>query len=528
MNNKKIQTLLPLYFSIAVIIGMFVGYKLHSNMPTAKSFFNASEKNKMEEVIELIKQRYVDPINIDSISEIGIVNVLETLDPHSVYIPAVDTKEVNEDLEGNFEGIGVEFNIFDDTVNILAVLPNGPAYKAGLVVGDKILSVNDSNAIGLNETSKFKSWVKGPGGTEVKLNIEREKKILTKSLIRGTIPIVSVDASYMIDTEKGYIRLNRFSGSTYEEFMKALEGLKDKGMQRLVLDLRDNGGGILNEAVDIADEFLGENEMIVYTEGKNNPRKDYFSKRPGLFEKGNLVVLMNEGSASASEVLAGALQDLDRAVIVGRRSFGKGLVQEQYTLSDGSALRLTTARYYTPLGRSIQKSYENGIEEYNKEVINRFHNQEDKKIDSSNASQLRTYKTAAGKKLYGGGGIWPDVFVAADSNYFDTTISKFYLKNTVGNYAYKFYINNRSTLQKYKSENEFINGYQFPTHFFESLIQFAKKDSINITNINTVNRDFLQTRIKALVAKIIWGETGYYKVLNSADEFYRTGVDQLK
>jgi carboxyl-terminal processing protease len=528
MNNKKIQTLLPLYFSIAVIIGMFVGYKLHSNMPTAKSFFNVSGKNKMEEVIELIKQRYVDPVNIDSISEIGIVNVLETLDPHSVYIPTVSIKEMNEDLEGKFEGIGVEFNIFNDTVHVLAVLPNGPSFKAGLKVGDKILFVNDSVAIGLKETDKFKSWVKGPGGTEVNLKIEREKKILTKTVVRGTIPVTSIDASYMIDSEKGYIRLNRFSGSTYEEFMKELEDLKAKGMQRLVLDLRDNGGGILDEAVDIADEFIGDNEMIVYTEGKSNPRKDYYSKRPGMFEKGNLIILMNEGSASASEVLAGALQDLDRATVVGRRSFGKGLVQEQYTLSDGSALRLTTARYYTPLGRSIQKSYENGNEEYKKEVINRFHNQEDQKTDTSKASQLKTYKTAAGKKLYGGGGIWPDVFVGLDTTYFDTTINKFYLKNTVGNFAYKFYINNRSLLQKYKNANEFINGYQFPANFFESLIQFAKKDSIQITNINTPSRDFLQTRIKALVARIIWGETGYYQVLNSEDALYKTGVGQLK
>ena len=379
MKKNKIQVALPLFFSIAIIIGMLIGYKLHSNMPNAKSFFQLSGSNKLEEVMNIIENRYVDKVSIDSISEDAIAGLLNKLDPHSVYIPPVNLKEVNEDLEGEFGGIGVQYNVFDDTVHILSVLDGGPAEKAGLKIGDMILSVGDSIATGLNQSTRFKNWVKGPSGSEVTLKLKRENNLLIKKIQRGIIPLTSIDAVYMLDKGTGLIRLNRFSENTYEEFMQSLEKLKKLGMQNLILDLRDNGGGILGEAVDIADEFIEGNEMIVYTEGKNNPKKEYISKRPGLFEKGKLIVLLNESSASASEVLAGALQDLERATIVGRRSFGKGLVQEQFSLIDGSALRLTVARYFTPLGRSIQKPYSNGNEEYKKEILNRLMHAEDQK-----------------------------------------------------------------------------------------------------------------------------------------------------
>lgn len=521
MNNKKFQTALPILFSLAVVLGMFVGYKLHGNMPTSKNLFNATGINKMEEVLSLVKQRYVETVNIDSISEMAIEEMLTGLDPHSVYIPSSSLSDVNEDLEGRFEGIGVEFNMFNDTVHILSVLPNGPADKAKLMVGDRILKVDDSLAVGDIETARFKKWVKGPAGTEVKLMLERDKKILYKTVVRGSIPIVSIDAAYMINDKKGYIRLNRFSGTSYEEFMKSLETLKAKGLQSLVLDLRDNGGGIMDEAVDIADEFIGGNNMLVYTEGKNSPKKEYICKRPGLFEEGELVVLMNEGSASASEVLAGALQDLDRATIIGRRSFGKGLVQEQYTLSDGSALRLTVAKYYTPLGRSIQRSYKNGNEAYQNEVIKRYHNQQEQKSDTNLTKNTKKYKTASGKLLYSGGGITPDVFVALDTTYFDAGINKFYVNNTIGNFSYNYFIENKNAFKKYKSAADFVANFNLPENILDRLEQFAMRDSIKASPTNANAKQYLKTRIKALIARILWDENGYYQVINGDDETFR-------
>ncbi len=528
MSNKKINIGLPLLFSIAVIIGMFVGYKLHSNMPNAKSIFSSGGKNKMGEVLELVRQRYVDEVNVDSVSEIGIEKVLSSLDPHSVYIPISSLKEINEDLEGQFEGIGVEFNIIKDSVHILAVLPNGPAFNAGLKIGDRIIAVNDSTAIGIKDTEQFKKWVKGPSGTEVTLKIQRDKNIIVKKIARGTIPLKSVDASYMLDANTGYIRLNRFSGTTYEEFMKSLESLKNQGMKSMILDLRDNGGGILEEAVDIADEFIGDNKLIVYTQGKNNPRKEYLCKRPGLFEEGKVAILMNEGSASASEVLAGALQDLDRATIIGRRSFGKGLVQEQYTLSDGSALRLTTARYYTPLGRSIQKSYQNGSDEYNMEIVNRLHNQTQEEKDTAAIQHGKKYKTASGKLLYGGGGITPDYFIAIDSALFDTSLNRLYAKNTLSNFAYNYYMTNKTALANYKNSNDFNNQFALPQNYLSLLMDFVKKDDITLSIKNENSKQFLGNRIKAMIARILFGETGYFQVLNRVDPSMKKGLESIR
>ena len=517
MKKNKFQVALPLFISIAVIVGMLIGYKLHSNMPNAKSFFQFSGNNKLEEVMSLIENRYVDKVSIDSVSEEAISGLLNNLDPHSVYIPPMNIKEVNEDLEGSFGGIGVQYNVFDDTVHILAVVEGGPSEKAGLQVGDKIISVNDSTATGSDQSAKFKKWVKGPSGSEVTLKIAREKKILLKKIQRGTIPLTSIDAVYMLDKETGLIRLNRFSENTFEEFMESLEKLKQNGMQKLILDLRDNGGGILGEAVDIADEFIEGNEMIVYTEGKNSPKKEYYSKRPGLFEKGKLVVLMNESSASASEVLAGSLQDLDRATIVGRRSFGKGLVQEQYNLSDGSALRLTIARYYTPLGRSIQKSYGNGNDEYKKEILSRFLNAENQKKDSSISKNSKTYKTQKGKKLYGGGGITPDVFVGIDSIFYDTSLNKFYINNAIGNFSYKYFIKNRMALSRYKKANDFSKEFELDNNTLKEFMAFSLKEGVSGNKINIQEALYLKTRIKALIARMMWGETGYHMVLNEND-----------
>src|SRR5688500_18094876 len=358
MQKKKIQVWLPLMFSVVLILGMLIGFKLRESSSTAKSFFSFQKRSPLQEVIDLINLKYVDAINTDTLSEEAIERILTRLDPHSVYIPPVDLKEVNEDLQGNFQGIGVEFHILHDTVNVVNVLPKGPSERAGLMAGDQFLKVGDSVVAGVDISPvMIKSLLRGPAGSSVEVTMLRgkEKKLLT--IKRGTIPLPSLDAAYMLDRETGLIRINKFSQTTYEEFMQAMENLQAKGLKKLVLDLRGNGGGILGEAVDIADEFLDGDKLIVYTQGNKIAKEEYRCKRPGLFEQGKLVVLTDEVSASASEIVAGALQDWDRATIVGRRTFGKGLVQEQYDLSDGAALRLTVARYYTPSGRSIQKSY---------------------------------------------------------------------------------------------------------------------------------------------------------------------------
>jgi carboxyl-terminal processing protease len=526
MSNRKINVATPILFSIAVVLGMFIGYKLRSNMPMTKSFLTSPGSNTLNEVLQLIRQRYVDKVDVDSAATNAINGLVNTLDPHSVYIPVSELTEVNEGLEGQFYGIGIEFNIFNDTVHVLSVLDNGPAKNAGLVVGDKILAVNDSVATGLKNSDQLKKWVKGPAGTEVSIRLMHENKIIKKSVMRGSIPISSLDAAYMIDKENGYIRLNRFSSNTYKEFLESLEKLKAAGMKSLVLDLRDNGGGILEEAIDIIDEFIGGEKLIVYTEGVNSPKKEYKAKRSGLFETGKLVVLMNEGSASASEVIAGALQDHERAIIVGRRSFGKGLVQEQYALSDGSALRLTTARYFTPLGRSIQKPYDEGNEAYEMEVMNRMHHG-GVKMDST---KLRSnpVKTANGKTLYGGGGITPDISVAIDPLLFDTAFNRIYTNNIIGNFAYRYFMTNKSNISTYKDAGAYSSQFNPDDKVLDQLIDFAQKQGVKILLSSPASKDRVKRTIKAMVARLAWNETAYFQVLNQQDQTFIRAMEAVK
>ena len=360
-------------------------------MPDGGIFFVEKER-PVQEVLDLIKRKYVDNENVDSLGTEAIQTILSHLDPHSVYLPALQLKRVTEDLQGQFFGIGIEFNIIDDTINVVNVLKKGPSEKAGLHVGDQLLKVDDSLVAGNNITAaKLKKLLMGDAGEKVSLSVFRNDSIKPFIITRGPIPLYSLDAAYMIADTTGYIRLNKFSETTYKEFMQSLEKLKKEGMKNLILDLRDNGGGILTQATNIADEFLSGDKLITYTEGAHSPKKEYRCSKEGAFENGKLVVLVNEGSASASEVLTGALQDWDRAIVAGRRSFGNGLVQEQYQLSDGAGLRLTVARYYTPLGRSIQKSYQNGIADYDHDLINRFRDGEMISLDSIKHTGQKKY-----------------------------------------------------------------------------------------------------------------------------------------
>jgi carboxyl-terminal processing protease len=526
MQKKKRQVWLPLIFSLVLIVGMLIGFKLRENTSTAKSFFTFQKRSPLQEVIDLINMKYVDAVNTDTLAGEAIQRILSRLDPHSVYIPPVDLSEMNEDLQGNFQGIGVEFHILNDTVNVVNVLPNGPSEKAGLLAGDQFIKVEDSAVAGTGiSPTAIKTLLRGAGGTQVKVTMLRGKETRVFTIRRGTIPLPSIDAAYMLNRETGFIRVSKFSQTTYEEFMQSLEKMQAKGLKKLILDLRGNGGGILGEAVDITDEFLDEDKLIVYTQGDKIAREEYHCKRPGLFEKGKLVVLIDEGSASASEIVAGAVQDWDRGTIVGRRSFGKGLVQEQYDLSDGSALRLTVARYYTPSGRSIQKSYK-GTGDYRDEIMARYHHGELVNADSNKIQNGKAFTTKGGRVVYSGGGIMPDIFVPFDTSSFSTELSSLYVSTTLSDFVYSYFIRHKNELAKYKSAIEFSEQFD-PAPMWNELVAYARRDSIDLGNIAEAEKNSAIRRVKALIARQPWRTEGFFQVLNLTDMTVKKALEEL-
>lgn len=526
--QKKVQVWLPLLFSITLVLGMLIGYKLRDNIP-GRNFFSLEHSRPVQEVLDIINSKYVDDIKLDELNDTAIVAILSKLDPHSVFIPAEELQQVNEDIAGNFFGIGVEFNVFNDTVNITNVIPEGPSAKAGIQTGDKFIKVGDSLIAGNGiNADKVRKLLKGNLDSKVSVTLLRGSNKMDVTITRGIIPVSSVDASYMYPNGIGYIRLNKFSQVTYREFMKSLEDLQKQGLKKLILDLRDNGGGVLDEATAIADEFLDGDKLITYTEGKHFPKKEYRCKKPGLFEKGELVVLANEGTASASEILIGALQDWDRATVIGRRSFGKGLVQEQYDLSNGSALRLTIARYYTPIGRSIQRPYEKGGKAYYEEIANRFHDGEVISADSIKNDTTKVYKTISGKKVYGGGGITPDIFVAVDTSDYGPVSTKVYTKGTINVFAYQFYLQHRDELKKYKDPTNFVQEFRLKNEDWQWFSNLASKDSISVSVMGEKEKNALQLRICSLIARQIWRNEGYFEMLNSNDDAVRKAVELLE
>ena len=528
MGNKKFQVWLPLIFSLILITGMFLGFELSDNVSSKSGFFKTGKRSILQETLDLIQLKYVDSVSIDTLEGDVIEQMMVNLDPHSVYFPPVDLEEANEDLAGKFEGIGVEFTVLNDTVNVIYVIPGGPSEKAGLLIGDKFLKVNDSSITAQKPGSdEVRSLIRGKRGSKVVLHILRGKQQLAITVIRGTIPVASVDAAYMIDRVIGYIKLNKFSESTYEEFMHAIEQLQKEGLQQLIVDLRGNGGGFMNEAVDIADEFLDGDKLVVYTEGVNSKKREYRCKRPGLFEKGKLTVLVDELSASASEVLSGALQDWDRATIIGRRTFGKGLVQEQYSLSDGSAIRLTVARYYTPLGRSIQRSYEKGKKIYMDDLWNRYSNGELLYADSNKVNTGKHYKTRSGKIVYGGGGIMPDIFVPIDTIRYQQTISKLLVDGNFNNFVYNYYLQHRQQVDQYANAADYVQHFNNTNEMWDGLVNSAFKDSINLKTVSANEKAFLQKRLKALLARFRWRNPGFFQVLNSDDIVIKKAAEQL-
>ncbi|MFT3680279.1 MAG: S41 family peptidase [Ferruginibacter sp.] len=527
-HKKKFQVWMPLLFSITLILGMLLGYKLRDGIP-GRNFFSIERSNPVDEVLSLVKNKYVDDVKLQDISDTAITAMLKKLDPHSVFIAADELEAANEELAGGFFGIGVEFDILDDTINVLNVMPDGPSYRAGLKTGDKLIQVNDSVVAGKKMVVKrIKKILRGDNGTNVVLTVLRKTEIKKIPVVRGMIPMKSIDAGYMISNDIGYIRINKFTQVAYREFMQALEELQKKGLKKLILDLRDNGGGVLDEATSIADEFLDGDKLITYTEGKHFPKKEYRCKRPGLFEKGDLILLADDGSASASEVLLGALQDWDRATIVGRRSFGKGLVQEQYDLSDGSALRLTIARYYTPVGRSIQRPYTNGEKAYYNEITNRFHDGEVMSADSIRNDTSKLYETIVKKrKVYGNGGITPDIYIPLDTNEYDKLTAKLYLKSAFSNFAYKFQLQNQDFLNTFKSPEDFSHRFVFTEDYWKRFVESAAKDSVKIENVSAVQKENLVRWTKASIARQLWRNQGFYEVINTDDRAVKRAVELL-
>ena len=520
MRNKKLQVWLPLILSVVMILGMVFGFKLHQQTGS-KDFFQGNKTTTLQETMDLIKSRYVDSVELDSLKDDAINAVMEHLDPHSVYIPASNVSEANEDLQGGFDGIGVEFNLFNDTVNVIYVIPDGPSEKAGLLIGDKIIAVNDSSIVSkILPIQNIRRMIRGKSGSDVRLKIIRGASAQMITVTRGRIPLPAMDATYMVDATTGYLKLNKFSETTYREFMQSMEKLKSSGMQKLILDLRGNGGGYVKQAADIADEFLDDEKLIVYTQGTNIEKKEYKAQKEGVFEKGKLVVLVDEFSASASEILAGALQDWDRATIVGRRSFGKGLVQEQYGLSDGSAIRLTIARYYTPTGRSIQRPYEKGRKIYMEELRERYENGETINPDSMHTSTEKKYKTSGGRTVYGGGGITPDVYVHLDTSSFTHNITRLYLDGRFNAFVYQYYISHLPEFKQYKTPGEFAARYQNTADAWNQLIAYALKDSIYLANIPATDKKTIEQRIKAYLARLKWRTQGFYEVYNTYDPIF--------
>ncbi len=484
---------------------------------------------KFAATMQIIDYFYVDTVNQPDLVETAIVEMLKELDPHSVYISREDVKKADEPLIGNFEGIGIQFQIFKDTILVIAPVPGGPSEKLGIMAGDKIVKIDGENSTGKEVTNEYvQSKLRGEKGTRVDVSIYRKGKpeLLDFTIIRDQIPVNSLDAAFMATPEIGYIKLNRFSKTTMDEFHKAMDTLQAQGMTKLILDLRYNSGGYLETAYDLADEFLGKGKMIVYTEGIKSPKTDLIATEKGTFEKGYLVILINEGSASASEIVAGAVQDWDRGIIIGRRSFGKGLVQKPFRLPDESVIRLTTAKYFTPTGRCIQKPYEDGLEEYQKDFQKRIEKGELVHADSIHFPDSLKYYTPAHRIVYGGGGIMPDIFIPFDS----TEYSDYYIdlrkNNLFNNFVLQYMDDHRKALQKtYKNFSDFNLHFVKDEIFLKSFIDYAEKEGVKYDQKGLEDsEDQIFYVLKALIARNLFDYSAYFEVISSIDDDFIKAV----
>lgn len=529
--NKATKILVPLIIAISVSAGIIIGNLLTRNSNQAVVGFGLGESNKLASILKLIEQGYVDSVNISEITEKTIPEILKNLDPHTTYIPAREMQEVEEEMTGKFSGIGVQFSIMEDTVRVVEVISGGPSSKVGILPGDRIVSVDDSIIAGNKvQNNTVLSLLRGEKNSKVSLGIIRSnvKQKLDFEITRGDIPINSIDVSYLIDNETGFIKISRFANTTYEEFMDGMKMISDAGARKVIIDLRQNPGGSLVGVLQMVDEFLGKGEPILYTEGINQARKTYNASGHNTWKDFKVYVMIDEFSASASEIFAGALQDNDRGLVIGRRSFGKGLVQEQIPLPDGSALRLTVARFYTPSGRCIQSSYAEGEEEYYNNVYDRFHSMEQLVADSIHFVDSLKYTTKGGRIVYGGGGIMPDFFVPVDttgnSEYFNT-ISR---KGLVYTFAYAWADEHRAELSKFTRAEE-IDAYLGRQNVLNEFVQYAAGKGIpkDIAGLKT-SQQIIETQLKAYIARNIIGETGFFPIIQKIDKTLLRAIEISK
>jgi carboxyl-terminal processing protease len=521
-ENSKYNVRLPIVLCVGLAAGVFVGATLNTGK---RSSDVNKDVQKLRDVLTQIKDEYVDTVNTGEMVDEAIQHLLNKLDPHSSYIPASDRIAANEDLRGNFEGIGIEFNIFNDTIVVVTPLSGGPSEALGIISGDKIINVDGKNVagVGISHADVTKA-LKGPKGTEVKVTIQRGSKEIEYNIIRDKIPQYSVDVAYMVDKETGYIKVNRFSATTFDEFKTSIKELKAKGMTKMILDLQGNPGGYMNMAIEMADEFLPAGNKIVSQRGKERKYNAEASATDrGDFETGDLIVLVNEGSASASEILAGALQDNDRALLVGRRSFGKGLVQAPFDLSDGSELRLTISRYYTPSGRSIQKPYEDG-EEYSRDIISRYNHGEFFHADSIKFNDSLKYLTMNGRTVYGGGGIMPDYFVPLDTTLNSHYLNELYTSFAIHEYAFNYSEKNKERLEE-KGLDSYLKNFTVSDDMLDELARVGERNKVRADKKELrYKRHLFQVHVKAQIARKIWGNKGFYPVFNETNEVFMQAI----
>lgn len=485
----------------------------------AKSQANRAAKEKLFTLLDYIDNYYVEDVDQNELVENAIKKILKDLDPHSVYISKKDVEKMNEPLKGNFEGIGIQFNILDDTIMIVATIAGGPSEKVGLMAGDKIIKVEKEIVAGVGIDNKgVAERLRGDKGTKVNIKIKRNgvKRLLNFLIIRDKIPIFSINASYMVNDEIGYIKVNRFAAKTPEELLKAINELKAKGMKKLILDLKGNGGGYLKSAFIMADEFLADNKMIVYTEGENSSKKKMHATAYGNWENNKVIVLVDQSSASASEIVSGALQDWDRGLVVGRRTFGKGLVQRPFPLPDGSQIRLTVANYYTPSGRSIQKSYEKGTDAYRRELSERYKSGELTDSLKHEFPDSLKFKTANGRTVFGGGGISPDVYVSMDTSGISDYYIDVFSKGIINKFCLSYVDKHRKELEKYYTNvNYFKENFDIDKIFMDDFVKYTIKNKVELDEKGIEESyELLKIRIKALIARDLFDEEAYYIIIN--------------
>ncbi|MBR1597044.1 MAG: S41 family peptidase [Phocaeicola sp.] len=523
MDKPKKSYFIPVIAAVAIVIGILIGTFYANQFSTdRRGIINMSSNNKLNALLRIVEDQYVDTVKINELIEEAMPQILGELDPHSAYIPAKDLEAVNDDLAASFSGIGVQFTIHDDSIHINNVIHGGPSEKVGLMAGDRIVAVDDSAFVGksVNNVSVQRK-LKGPKGSTVKLGVYRpgEKELLTFTVVRGDIPVKSINASYMIKNKYGYIKVDKFAENTYHELLIALAQLNQQRCEGIIIDLRENTGGFMGAAIQMVNEFLPKDRLIVYTEGRKSPRKDYLSNGTGSNQEMPLVVLIDEGSASASEIFSGAIQDNDRGTIIGRRSFGKGLVQQPIEFSDGSAIRLTIARYYTPSGRCIQKHYSNGKDqEYEMDIYNRYEHGEFFSQDSIKQDQSTVYYTSLGRPVYGGGGIMPDYFIPVDTtgmtSYFQMARNRGLTIQFSFNYTDKY----RTSLQQFTEWRPLLK-YLKSQNVIEQFVRFAEGKGLKRRNIMIAkSREVLELNLYGNIIYNMLDMQSYIEYLNESDK----------